>query len=78
MESHSYANALSRLPLHTADETVPDVPETVLLLEQLNDRPFTRQQVKYFTAHDPCLSQVLTFVKNGWLNHVSKDELKLH
>ena len=75
-ESHSNADALSRLPLHTADEVVPDVPETVLLLEQLDDGPFTAQQVKYFTARDPCLSQVLTFVQNGWPNHVSKDELK--
>ena len=77
-ESHSNADALSRLPLQTADEGVPDVPETVLLLEQLDDGPFTAQQVKYFTAHDPCLSQVLTFVQRGWPNHVSKDELKPH
>ena len=75
-ESHSNADALSRLPLQTADEGVPDVPETVLLLEQLDDGPFTAQQVKYFTARDPCLSQVLTFVRRGWPNHVSKDELK--
>ena len=75
-ESHSNADALSRLPLQTADEGVPDVPETVLLLEQLDDGPFTAQQVKYFTARDPCLSQVLTFVQRGWPNHVSKDELK--
>ena len=75
-ESHSNADALSRLPLHTADEPVPAVPETVLLLEQLDDGPFTAQQVKYFTARDPCLSQVLTFVQSGWPNHVSEDELK--
>ena len=74
--SHSNADALSHLPLHTADEPVPDIPETVLLLEQLDDGPFTAQQVKYFTAHDPCLSQLLTFVQNEWPNHVSKDELK--
>ena len=42
-ESHSNADALSRLPLQTADEGVPDVPETVLLLEQLDDGPFTAQ-----------------------------------
>ena len=75
-ESHSNADVLSRLPLQTADEGVPDVPETVLVLEQLDDGPFTAQQVKYFTACDPCLSQVLTFVQRGWPNHVSKDELK--
>ena len=76
MESHSNADPLSCLPLHTADETVPNIPETVLLLEQLDNEPFTTQQVKYFTSHDPCLSQVLTFVQNGWPNLVIKDELK--
>ena len=50
--SHSNADALSRLPLQTPDEPVPAVPETVLLLQQLDDGPFTSQQVKYFTARD--------------------------
>ena len=49
-ESHSNADALSRLPLQHADEPVPAVPETVLLLDQLDEGPFTAQQVKYYTA----------------------------
>ena len=55
-ESHSNADALSRLPVQTPEESVPAVPERVLLLKQLDDGPFTAQQVKYFTARDPCLS----------------------
>ena len=75
-ESHSNADALSRLPLQHADEPVPAVPETVLLLDQLDEGPFTAQQVKYYTARDPCLSQVLTFVQNGWPDRVSEESLK--
>ena len=75
-ESHSNADALSRLPVQIPEESVPAVPETVLLLEQLDDGPFTAQQVKHFTARDPCLSQVLTFVQKGWPNNVSEDHMK--
>ena len=32
-EPHNNADALSHLPLHTADEVASDVPETILLLE---------------------------------------------
>ena len=74
--SHSNTDALSRLALHSPQDAVPAVPETVLLLEQLDDGPFTAQQVKYFTARDPCLSQVLTFILHGWPEHVSEEELK--
>ena len=64
--AHSNADALSRLPMQGQEEQVPLVPETILMLEQINDSPFTAQQVKYFTARDPCLSQVLTYVQKGW------------
>ena len=60
--AHSNADALSRLPMQGQEEQVPLVPETILMLEQMDDSPFTAQQVKYFTARDPCLSQVLTYV----------------
>ena len=39
-ESHSNADALSRLPLQHSHEPVPAVPETVLLLDQLDEGPF--------------------------------------
>ena len=41
------------------------VPETVLMIEQLDEGPFIAHQVKYFTARDPCLSQVLTYAQKG-------------
>ena len=75
-ESHSNADASSQLPLQHADEPVPAVPETVLLLDQLDEGPITAQQVKYYTVQDPCLSQILTFVQNGWQDRVSEESLK--
>jgi len=53
MASHSNADVLSQLPLQQSDEPVPAVPETVFLLEQLDDGPFIGQQVKYYSARDP-------------------------
>ena len=75
-ESHSNADASSQLPLQQADEPVPAVPETVLLLDQLDEGPITAQQVKYYTVQDPCLLQILTFVQNGWQDRVSEESLK--
>ena len=46
------------------------------MLEQMGDSPFTAQQVKYFTARDPCLSQVLTYVQKGWPDRVQEEQLK--
>ena len=74
--AHSNADALSRLPMHSQEEQVPLVPETILMLEQMDDSPFTAQQVKYFTARDPCLSQVLTYVQKGWPDRVQEEQLK--
>ena len=75
IEAHSNADALSRLPLATLPFDVPAVPETVLLIEQMDDGPFTAQQIKY-TAREPCLSKVLSFVHHGWPNFVKQDNLK--
>ena len=74
--AHSNADALSRLPIQCQEEQVPLVPETILMLEQMDDSPFTAQQVKYFTARDPCLSQVLTYVQKGWPDRVQQEQLK--
>ena len=62
----SNADTLSRLPIQGQKEQVPLVPENILMLEQTDDSPFTAQQVKYFTARDSCLLQVLTYIQKGW------------
>ena len=74
--AHSNADALSRLPVKYPEESVPVVPETVLMVEQLDDGLFTVRQVKHFTAKDPCLSQVLTYVQKGWPGHINEACLK--
>ena len=45
------------------------------MLEQMDDGPFTARQVKYFTARDSCLPQVLTYGQNGWLDQVQDDHI---
>lgn len=52
------------------------IPEAVLMVEQLDDGPFTACQAKHFTAKDSGLSQVLTYVSKGWVNYVNDDDLK--
>ena len=74
--AHSNADALSRLPLAVVPSEVPAVPETVLLLEQIDDGPFTAQQVKHYTSRDPCFSKVLNFIQHGWPNFVKNETLK--
>ena len=64
------------MPVQYQEEQVPSVPETVLMLEQMDNGPFTARQVKYFSARDPRISQVLTYVQNGWPDQVHDDELK--
>ena len=42
----------------------------------MDDSPFAAWQVKYFTARDSCLSQILTCIQNGWPDQVHDEELK--
>ena len=44
--AHSNVDVLSRLPVKFQDEQVPLAPETVLMLEQMDDGPFTARQVQ--------------------------------
>ena len=63
---HSNADAMSRLPL---DETVPpeDVPgEMILLMETLETSPVTARQIRKDTKRDPLMSQIMTWVLQGW------------
>ena len=61
---HANADALSRLPLPIVCET-PQPPETVLLMEQMQDSPVTVDHIRLMTRHDTTLSQILKFVRYG-------------
>ena len=63
--AHSNADALSRLLLAAAPDTVPDPPKVVLLMEHLDSSPVCATDIKKETSRDPVLSRVLQFVLNG-------------
>ena len=69
---HQNADALSRVPL-------PDLPQyecqpeaMIHVLDQLEKLPVTAQQIAVWTTSDPVLSQVRTWVREGWPNKVSE------
>ena len=70
---HNNADALSRVPLldlphHTCQ------PEAMLyVLEQLEKLPVTATQIAWWTTNDPVLSQVRTWVREGWPQKVADD-----
>ena len=73
-EEHANADALSRLPMAgvpSEEEQLRDVEvHTILQLEAL---PITNQQLKLATEHDPLLSQVRQYIKEGWPSVVPEE-----
>ncbi|XP_058879113.1 uncharacterized protein K02A2.6-like [Acipenser ruthenus] len=59
------ADALSRLPLNTAESEVPP-PLEVLLLEMVPEAPLHATQIATLTVKDPVLSRVLHWILHGW------------
>ena len=70
--THTNADALSYLPIQCQEEQVPETT----LVKQIDDNLFTAQQVKYFTARDPYLLKVLTYVQKGWSDRVQERQLR--
>ena len=67
-QSHSNANALSRLPLSIAPEEEDPPPEVILLMKHLAESPVTSRDIRVGTQQDPVLSSVLRNVRQGWPN----------
>ena len=42
----------------------------------MGDSTFTAKPVRYFTASDQCVSQVLTYVQKGWPDQVQEKQLR--
>ena len=72
----SNANALSRLPLPEAPSEVPTPAELILLIKHLEETIITANQIKNYTLHDPALSKVCRYIKEGWPKKVSDENLK--
>ena len=67
-QSHSNADALSRLPLPIAPEEEDPPPEVILLMKHLAESPVTSRDICRGTQQDPVLSSVLRNVRQGWSN----------
>lgn len=59
------ADALSRLPLNVTPTSVPQVVETIHLMEQLEGTSVNRQQSRDWTKRDPTLSYLVRFILEG-------------
>ncbi|XP_034780493.2 uncharacterized protein K02A2.6-like [Acipenser ruthenus] len=66
------ADALSRLPLNTAESEVPP-PLEVLLLEMVPEAPLHATQIATLTVKDPVLSRVLHWILHGWPEDCQED-----
>ena len=60
------ADALSRLPLREAPEVAPDLPEVVLMMENMDDSLVSAKDIASRTKRDPVSSQVYQFTQEGW------------
>ena len=70
------ADALSRLPLATMPQNIPQPGETVLLMDHLAGTPVCSAQIKNWTKCDPMLSKVVQFTLQGWPTSCEETELK--
>ena len=67
---HSYADALSRLPLPVQP---PSSTEATFVIGQFQALPVTVDCLVKSTRQDPVLSQVLQNVENGWRAKTPKE-----
>ena len=75
-DKHANADCLSRLPLEvTTEEDAITKSASLFNLQQIDSLPVKSEKIAQFTANDPILSKVITFVQQGWPTQI-KDELK--
>ena len=75
-KQHANADALSRLPLKEMPEIVSDLPEIVLMMNDLNDSPISAKDISDLTKRDPVLSRVYKFTQEGWPGTCDDEQLK--
>ena len=75
--AHCNADALSRLPLHSAGQLV-DRPDSIHKLHtaQLSPLPVQSSEIRRATARDTILSRVYQFTQHGWPRKVDDESLK--
>ena len=65
-KANANADALSRLPLPSADYQTPQPAELIHLMEHLETTPLSGAQIKTWTDRDPILARVRRWVLEGW------------
>ena len=69
-KAHANADALSRLPLkHTESK---EAKADLFSVGQIEALPVTSVHLKHATSHDPILSKVLMYTKQGWPDKVDE------
>ena len=69
------ADSLSRLPLATVDEKLPQPAEVVLLLDRVNASLVTTSHIKAWTDKDTVLAKVRKYVLQGWPQNIGDKEV---
>ena len=69
--TNANADALSRLPLQSAERETPQPAEVVHLMEHLSTTPLSSSHIKTLTDADPSLSRVRRLVQEGWPDNVA-------
>ena len=65
-KQHANANAMSRLPLRETLKLSPDLPEVILMMENLDNSPISSHDIAVRTKRDPLMSQVYRYIQEGW------------
>ncbi len=75
-KENANVDALSRLPLPETSAVSYVPPGTVFSMDRLAETPIRASQIRQWTERDPVLSQVKTFLLQGWPRVVEGEELR--
>ena len=70
---HANADSLSRLPLDNISTAEIDDSACLFNIQQIGTLPVDPKQLRLETAHDPVLSRVLRYTKEGWPQEVDPE-----
>ncbi|XP_072144423.1 uncharacterized protein [Dermacentor andersoni] len=71
------ADALSRLPLETTEDTSEELHQYVHSLQQLDDTPLSSQAMRQLTEKDQVLGIVKPYMLHGWPRERKAPDLRL-
>ena len=57
---------MSRLPLRETLNLSSDLPEVILMMENMDNSPISSHDIAVRTKRDPLMSQVYRYIQEGW------------